>query len=132
MNHENKTGSGKSKRAKSIAFIGAVLIVCALLGVIAIVSLSKASLASSAAVSSPPRGAVSDAANLRLKVNIPCPGHAGLITGELKKVPGVELVKFTLPNVFDVTYDPSKISKEAILGIAVFGDYPAEEISRYG
>lgn len=45
---------------------------------------------------------------LTLKVNIPCPGHASLITSELKKIDGVENVLFQFPNLFKVSYDPKK------------------------
>lgn len=43
-----------------------------------------------------------------LQVNIPCPGHAPLITGELQKINGVESIRFRFPNLFDVSYNPKK------------------------
>ena len=46
--------------------------------------------------------------SITLKVNIPCPGHAPLIITELKKINGVEDVKFSFPNFFDVKYNPLK------------------------
>lgn len=62
---------------------------------------------------------------LTLKVSIPCPGHAPLITGELNKVYGVTSVKFSFPNYFDVAYDHSKVSKQEILSLDVFKTYKA-------
>lgn len=62
---------------------------------------------------------------LTLKVSIPCPGHAPLITGELYKIAGVSNVEFGFPNYFDITYDGSKTSKEEILSLEVFKTYKA-------
>jgi copper ion binding protein len=45
---------------------------------------------------------------LKLQVDIPCSGHATLISGDLKQISGVVGIQFSLPNIFDVTYDPSK------------------------
>lgn len=63
--------------------------------------------------------------NLTLQVDIPCPGHAPLITGELKSLNGVKNVKFRFPNIFDVDYDPQKTFREQILALAVFNTYQA-------
>jgi copper chaperone CopZ len=63
--------------------------------------------------------------SITLKVEIPCPGHASLIIDELKKIEGVEGVKFSFPNLFDVKYDPSKTSKEKLLSLQVFSTYKA-------
>jgi len=65
---------------------------------------------------------------LSLKVGIPCPGHAPLITQELKTINGVESVNFRFPNYFDVSYS-SKTTKEEILGLSVFKSYPAALLS---
>jgi len=62
---------------------------------------------------------------IKLQVNIPCSGHASLITDELKKVDGVTSVKFSFPNIFDVTYDSTKTSKQQILSLEVFNSYKA-------
>jgi hypothetical protein len=62
---------------------------------------------------------------LRLQVNIPCPGHAPLITSELKSLSGVINVKFSFPNIFDVYYDASKTSKDQILSLDVFKTFKA-------
>jgi len=63
--------------------------------------------------------------SLKLQVSIPCSGHAPLITGELKKLDGVSSVKFSLPNVFDVSYDSSKTSKQQITDLEIFKTYKA-------
>lgn len=63
---------------------------------------------------------------LKISVAIPCPGHATLITNELKTIDGVEGVKFSMPNNFVVYYDASKTSKEKMLALDVFDEYPAK------
>lgn len=63
---------------------------------------------------------------LSLQVNIPCPGHAPLITGELKTIEGVTGVRFEFPNNFDVAFDSSKTNKKEILALEVFETYPAK------
>jgi copper chaperone CopZ len=60
-----------------------------------------------------------------LKVKIPCPGHAPLISEELKTIDGVGNVRFSFPNVFDVEYDSSKTTEEEILALEVFETYKA-------
>jgi len=67
--------------------------------------------------------------SITLKVDIPCPGHAPLITTELKKIDGVEEVKFSFPNLFDVKYNFLKTSKEKILSLEVFNTYKATVIN---
>lgn len=63
---------------------------------------------------------------LTLKVSIPCSGHASLITSELKKLPGINEIKFRLPNLFDVNYNGKQVTIEQILNISVFKTYKAE------
>jgi len=65
--------------------------------------------------------------NIMLQVAIPCSGHAPLITNELKAINGVTGVKFSLPNLFNITYN-SSASKSQIIGLEVFGTYKALEI----
>ena len=60
-----------------------------------------------------------------LQVAIPCPGHASLIIGELKKISGVENVKFRFPNLFDVGYNFQKTTQGEILSLEVFNTYKA-------
>ncbi|MEM3610373.1 MAG: cation transporter [Candidatus Aenigmatarchaeota archaeon] len=67
--------------------------------------------------------------SLKLSVDIPCSGHAPLISDELKKLNGVSSVQFSLPNVFDVKYDPTKISKQQILSLDIFKTYKAIVLS---
>lgn len=72
---------------------------------------------------------VSSLSSIRLGVDIPCSGHAPLISDELKKIDGVSSVQFGLPNVFDVKYDPSKTSKQQILSLEVFKTYKVTVLS---
>jgi copper chaperone CopZ len=67
--------------------------------------------------------------SITLKVDIPCPGHAPLITTELKKISGVEEVKFSFPNLFVVKYNFLKTSKGEILSLEVFNTYKAMVIN---
>ena len=60
---------------------------------------------------------------ITLKVDIPCPGHAPLIMGELETIDGTENVQFRSPNVFDVVYNPEKTSREELLSLEVFDSY---------
>ena len=64
-----------------------------------------------------------------IEVNVPCSGHAPLVIDELKKINGVQDVKFRLPDIFDVSYDPQKTSKEDIISADVFRDFPAKIIT---
>ena len=66
--------------------------------------------------------------SIRLQVDIPCSGHAPLITEELKKINGVTNVKFSFPNLFDVSYDSTKTTKQQILSLEVFNTYKATVI----
>jgi len=66
--------------------------------------------------------------SMTLQVEIPCPGHAPLITGELKKINGVEDIKFRFPNLFDINYNSEKTSKAQILSLDVFRTYKATVI----
>jgi len=63
--------------------------------------------------------------SIKLKVDIPCPGHAPLISQEIKSINGVLEVKFSLPNIFEVKYDPTKVTKQQILSLEVFKTYRA-------
>lgn len=62
---------------------------------------------------------------LRLKVDIPCPGHAPLISYDLNSINGVKSVRYEFPNFFIVNYD-SETNKDTILSLDVFQEYPAE------
>jgi len=63
--------------------------------------------------------------SIKLEVDIPCPGHAPLISQELKSINGVLEVKFSLPNIFEVKYDPTKVTKQQILSLEVFKTFRA-------
>lgn len=65
---------------------------------------------------------------LTLQVDIPCPGHALLIIGELETIDGVKNVKYRFPNFFDVPYDSAKTSREEILSLEIFETYRAEVV----
>lgn len=67
--------------------------------------------------------------SLRLSVDIPCSGHAPLISQELKKIDGVMSIQFGFPNIFDVKYDSTKTSKQQILSLDVFKTYKATVLS---
>jgi Cu+-exporting ATPase len=69
--------------------------------------------------------ALNGLSSLKLQVDIPCSGHATLISGDLKTIDGVVGVQFSLPNIFDVKYDPSKTSQQQILALDVFKTYKA-------
>jgi uncharacterized membrane protein YeaQ/YmgE (transglycosylase-associated protein family) len=64
--------------------------------------------------------------SLTLEVDIPCSGHAPLITGELKKISGVKEVKFRFPNLFDIKYNLSETQEDKITSLEVFKTYKAK------
>ena len=66
---------------------------------------------------------------MSLKSDIPCPGHAPLISNELKTIEGVVNVKYSFPNNFEVQYDKSRTSTNDMLSLEVFDEYPATLIS---
>jgi copper chaperone CopZ len=72
---------------------------------------------------------ISSLSSIKLKVDIPCSGHASLISGELKTINGVDGVQFSLPNTFNVIYDSAKTSKDQILSLEVFKTYKATVLS---
>lgn len=69
--------------------------------------------------------------SLRLSVDIPCPGHAPLISNELKSIAGLIDVRFSFPNVFDVKYDSARTSRPKILSLDVFNTYKANVLSEF-
>jgi hypothetical protein len=62
---------------------------------------------------------------LKVSVNIPCPGHAPLISNEVKTIYGVAGSDYSFPNDFEIYYDSSKTNKEEILSLEVFDEYSA-------
>ncbi|MFC1691752.1 hypothetical protein ACFL0W_06250 [Nanoarchaeota archaeon] len=81
--------------------------------------------------SATPTGAITagSLSEITLKVKIPCPGHAPLITNELKTISGVQTVKFSFPNYFDVSYDNSITNQKEILSLDVFNTYAATKVA---
>ena len=61
--------------------------------------------------------------SITLRVDIPCPGHAPLITSELRTIEGVEGVQYRFPNKFVVNYNSQITSKDQILALDVFRTY---------
>ena len=68
-------------------------------------------------------------AYLSMEVDIPCPGHAPLISQELKTISGVGDVEFAFPNIFNVEYDVTKTTKQEMLSLDVFKTYKANVVS---
>jgi len=68
--------------------------------------------------------------SLELEVKIPCPGHAPLISNELKTIPGVYDVEFSFPNKFEVIYGDT--NEQEILALEVFDTYAAMVIGGKG
>lgn len=68
--------------------------------------------------------------SVTLEVAIPCPGHAPLITGELRTIDGVEDIQYRFPNKFIVNYNPQTTSKDQILALDVFNIYKAILVER--
>lgn len=65
---------------------------------------------------------------LSLRVAIPCPGHAPLISEELQKVKGVKAVNFKFPNIFEINYERNQVSPEKILDQEIFKNFKASVI----
>jgi len=57
---------------------------------------------------------------INLSVQLPCPGHAPLITDEIKKIDGVGAVNFQLPRHFQVNYNPQKTNPTEIMSLEIF------------
>lgn len=62
---------------------------------------------------------------LTIKVDIPCSGHAPLITDELKKLDGINQVNFKSLGIFEIKYDPNKLTPEKITALEIFKTYKA-------
>ena len=76
--------------------------------------------------SATPTGAFigTSSSDITMQVDIPCPGHAPLISESLKEIDGVQSVKYSFPKQFDVKYDSTITSKEEIFSLDVFNYYP--------
>jgi len=66
---------------------------------------------------------------LSIEVDLPCPGHAPLVTNELKTIEGVNGSAYSFPNKFDIYYNNSLTSKEKILSLNVFKEFSAKVIN---
>ena len=71
-----------------------------------------------------------DIQTFKISVNIPCPGHAPLISNELRTIEGVVDSRFSFPNNFEVNYDSSKTNIDEILNLEVFEEYSATIIEK--
>lgn len=67
---------------------------------------------------------------LSLEIQLPCTGHATLISDEIKQNFQIENITFNEPNVFSIIYDPTKTSPDKILESKIFQTYPAKIISK--
>ncbi len=67
--------------------------------------------------------------SLKLSVDIPCSGHAPLVTGDVKALKGVDGVQYSLPNTFTISYDPAQTSVQQILALDVFKSFKATVLS---
>jgi hypothetical protein len=65
---------------------------------------------------------------IRLKVAIPCEGHAPLITSEINKLSGINKIEFNSPNIFKISFNPLTVDKNKILNLDIFNEYKATEI----
>lgn len=136
INQEQENADAGRKNYKPIVYIvSTIIVIGAILLTFNLLSSAKATANPS---SGPPAGWGDynspnsqdyGASSVKLAVNIPCPGHALLITNALKSINGVLEVDFDFPNVFDVKYVPAKTSKEAILSVDIFKTYEAKVVN---
>jgi len=70
-----------------------------------------------------------DLQTLRISVKIPCPGHALLISQNIKSLPGIANIDFDLPNIFEIKYDSQKTSRQEILSLNIFKTYSAKTLN---
>lgn len=63
--------------------------------------------------------------NLFINVEIPCSGHASLVIDEIKKNCDVQSIKFSMPNTFNIKYDPKKTTPEKIASLEIFKTFKA-------
>lgn len=70
-------------------------------------------------------------ASLVIKVALPCAGHAPLVTQALAGIPGVESIKFVLPDKFIISYDSEKATPAMILNREIFKSFKATVADQY-
>ncbi len=61
---------------------------------------------------------------IKLAVDIPCSGHAALISGDIKTINGVSGVRYSMPNIFEVAY-VAPATKQDLLNLEIFDTYKA-------
>lgn len=71
-------------------------------------------------------GQENNLSQISLTVEIPCSGHSSLIIDEIKKNCDVESVNFSMPNKFDIKYNPKKITIKQITSLEIFKTYPVK------
>lgn len=64
---------------------------------------------------------------LKIRVSIPCPGHAALIESKILKISGVGSIDFSFPNIFTIKYNSKQVSEQDILNLDIFKEYPAKK-----
>ncbi len=111
----------KKKKGYLATMYGITLGVNVLLFIVIFPALANAGSITGATVAS-------SQASMTISVDIPCPGHAPLVTNALKAL-GVDAINFKFPNKFEIGYTPSKVSKQQIMNIDVFDEYPATIIA---
>ena len=104
---------GLKKKSKYIASLYAVTIITNIL--VAYVIFPALANGPEKAINNPNQLSVA-----RIEVQLPCPGHAPLITDEVKKISGVETVTFNSPRAFEITYDPQEVSLDDIKASEIF------------
>ena len=120
------SSSGVKRKWKYLSTMyGSTIGINLLLFLVAFPLLANVSLSSPSAAAVAGSESTNSISSIRLQVDIPCSGHAPLISNELKTINGVSDIKFSLPNIFDVKYDSAKTSKQQMLSLDVFKEYKA-------
>jgi hypothetical protein len=65
-------------------------------------------------------GDVINSAELSMRVELPCTGHAPLVMEEIKKNRSIQGVKFTAPDTFQIKYNPQETSPAKIASLEIF------------
>lgn len=63
---------------------------------------------------------------ITLQVDLPCSGHAPLVSQDLLKQTGVKTVNFELPDKFVISYDKEAITADQILQEKIFQSFKAK------
>jgi hypothetical protein len=92
-------------------------------------SVQAQGLPTSSQTSGAPAALPANSQQVSLDVEIPCSGHAPLISGDLLNLKGVLAVHFQLPSRFVVDYDPQQVTVDQILGLEIFKTYKANPAS---